>query len=309
MPRFSLYTEAMSDFHRRVESLPFLGIGISTEYGASRSDRALKPEELRRAAPGFGSFLEIGLEAAKGLDEDARRWVAAGLPCTYHFLDVNLDHPEDLDEVWLARVRDLIQELRPAWLCGDAGLWHFGGRERAQMLLLPPILTDDSATRMAEGIVRLREELGLEVLPENPPGQVFIGDLHILDFFARVCDRADTGMLLDCAHLAIYQRLQGESWDCGLRDFPLERVVEVHVAGAREREHEGFGWVEDDHCLNVLPDTWQIVDQVVSGARNLRAVVLECERNPLQEAMVGFEALAKRLESSDFGQRRLELHP
>jgi len=294
----------MAEFAERVAELPFLGIGISTEYGAARVDGCLTPEQLRGAEPSFASFLEIGIETVKGLDEEASRWIAAGLPCTYHFLDLNLDQPGDFDEEWLYQARDLAQMIRPAWLCGDAGLWHFGQRERAQMLLLPPILTDDSASRLAEGIVHLREQIGLEVLPENPPGQVYVGDLHILDFFARVCERADTGMLLDCAHLAIYQRLQNEAWDCGLGDFPLERVVEVHVAGARQRSHEGFAWVEDDHCLDVLPETWQILDQVAAGADNLRAVVLECERNPLHEALAGFEDLAARLDSSVFGQRR-----
>ena len=73
----------------------------------------------------------------------------------------------------------------------------------------------DAADAMADGIVRLREATGFEVLPENPPGQVYLGDLHLLDFFARVIERADTGMLLDCAHLAIYQRLRGRRRSTG----------------------------------------------------------------------------------------------
>ncbi len=294
----------MANFEQRADELPFLGIGISTEYGAARTPGALQPQALREAESGFAAFLEIGLETAKGLDEQARDWLAAGLPCTYHFLDLNLDQPEDLDARWLAQAGALAEQLSPAWLCGDAGLWHFGGRERAQMLLLPPVLTDDSASRLAEGIVRLREELGYEVLPENPPGVVYLGDLHILDFFARVCERADTGMLLDCAHLAIYQRLLGNEWDAGLADFPLERVIEVHVAGARECEQDGFAWIEDDHCLDVLPETWTLLERVAAGATQLRAVVLECERNPLDEALDGFASLVSRLADSPFGRRR-----
>ena len=79
---------------------------------------------------------------AKGLDADTERWVASGAPSTYHFLDLNLDEPEDFDALWLEELHALAAELRPAWLCGDAGLWHFGPRDRAHMLLLPPVLTD-----------------------------------------------------------------------------------------------------------------------------------------------------------------------
>ena len=189
-------------FAKRVQELPVLGLGISTEYGA-RTSGGLDPLELVTHHPDFARFLEVGVEADRGLDAEARRWVAEGRPTTYHFLDVNLDEPEDLDEPWLARVRAHIEVLRPAWLCGDAGLWHFGPRERGHMLLLPPILTRAAAHELAVGIRALSLATGLEVLPENPPGQVFVGDMHLLEFFAEVAESADTGLLLDLAHLAI----------------------------------------------------------------------------------------------------------
>jgi uncharacterized protein (UPF0276 family) len=163
------------------------------------------------------------------------------------------------------------------------------------MLLLPPVLTNDAASAMAEGIGRVSQETGLMVLPENPPGHVYVGDLHILDFFARVTERADTGMLLDCAHLAIYQRQQGLEPMAAFDGFPFDRVVEIHVAGGSTHAHEGYAYVEDDHTPDVLPDTWQIFEEVVGRASNLKAVVFECERNPLDECLSGFERIAQIL--------------
>ena len=278
-------------FVDRVGRLPHLGLGVSTEYGAGDAAHALDVLALHDAHPAYARFLEIGVETAKGLDRHAAAWVARGLPTTYHYLDVNLDEPEDFDEPWLDEVRAIAAAIRPAWLCGDAGMWHLGRRERGHMLLLPPILTRDAADAMADGIVRLREATGFEVLPENPPGQVYLGDLHLLDFFARVIERADTGMLLDCAHLAIYQRLRGQPPLDGLDGFPRERIVEIHVAGGSERRHDGFAWVEDDHTPAVLADTWAIVEAVVPAARELRAVVFECERNPMADCLTGFARL------------------
>jgi uncharacterized protein (UPF0276 family) len=279
-------------FAERVGRLPRLGLGVSTEYGAGDATGALDVLALRDAHPAFAGFLEVGVEAAKGLDRHARAWVARGLPTTYHYLDVNLDEPEDFDDPWLDEVRALAATIRPAWLCGDAGMWHLGRRERGHMLLLPPVLTRDAADAMAEGIVRLREATGYEVLPENPPGALYLGDLHLLDFFARVVERADTGMLLDAAHLAIYQRLRGQQPTAGLDAFPCDRIVELHVAGGRERRHEGYAWVEDDHTPAVLADTWTILDAVLPAAPELRAVVFECERNPMADCLAGFARLA-----------------
>jgi len=292
-------------FLERVGALPRLGLGVSTEYGARRQEGALDPAALRARAPEYAGFLEVGVEVVKGLDADASAWAAAGRATTYHFLDVNLDEPEDLDPRWLAGVEAIAGALRPAWVCGDAGLWHFGARDRGQMLLLPPILMKESIGAMAAGIRALRAALDLEVLPENPPGSIFLGDLHLLEFFAGLAEAADTGLLIDCAHLAIYQRVMGYSPLTGFDSLPWERVVELHVAGGSAVTHEGLVMIDDDHGTTVLPETWQIVEAALARAKNLKAVVVECERNPLEAALPLFEAVAARLPRG-FVQRSVE---
>lgn len=276
---------------------------MSTEYGARTGPGALDPIELRRRHPDFAAFLEIGVETTKGLDDDARAWVRNGWPTTYHFLDVNLEEPEDFDPDWLRQVRQLVRETRPAWVCGDAGLWHFGPRERGHMLLLPPVLEPDAARDMARGIERLRDALELEVLPENPPGHVFVGSMHLLDFFALLSEEADTGIVFDCAHLAIYQRIHGLDPLAALDRFPLERVVEMHVAGARTQHVDGLEIVEDDHTPEPLDDTWAIYEHVAARAPNLKAVVFECEKNPLDECLPGFSRLARSMPRPQRGRR------
>ena len=283
----------------RVRALPELGLGVSTEYGAAGRPGSLDVAALRSQHAGWAGFLEVGVETAKGLDDASLAWCRAGLPTTYHFLDVNLDEPADFDEPWLDQVRATAARLKPAWLCGDAGLWHFGPRDRGHMLLLPPVLTDEAASAMAEGICALRDATGYEVLPENPPGDVFIGDLHLLDFFARVAERADTGLLLDCAHLAIYQRAMGHEPLDGLDGFPLDRVVEIHVAGGTPRERDGWGFIEDDHGGAPLPATWQAFEAALERATNLKAVVFECERNTLDACRPGFTRIASSLRARD----------
>ena len=89
----------------------------------------------------------------------------------------------------------------------------------------------------------------------------------------------------------------------GLADFPLDRVVEVHVAGGTERESHGFAWVDDDHTTDVLPDTWAILDTVAAGADNLRAVVFECERNTEADVVPGFSAIHARIAHTPAGAR------
>lgn len=292
----------MVDFFTRVQSLPTLGVGVSTEYGALGHKDTLDAALLQREHPEYAQFLEVGVEVVKGLDAPTQAWCAQGLPTTYHFLDINLDDPRDFDEAWLLGMQDLLHVVKPAWLCGDAGLWHFGKRGRGHMLLLPPILTDDAAWMMAEGICTLRDRFGLEVLPENPPGAVYAGDLHLLDFFARVCERADTGMLLDCAHLAIYQHAMKQQPRDGFDHFPWERVVEVHIAGGvtmphpDQKKYPKYTYIDDRHTTEVLPATWQIFDEAAAKAKYMKAVIFECERNPTSMCLSGFAQIRQVLQ-------------
>lgn len=284
----------MSSFFERVRALPHLGLGVSTEYGATDREHALDPVALREENPDWAAFLEVGVEVSVGLDVHAVRWAERGWPTTYHFLDVNLDDPTDLEEEWLESVRQTIAVLKPAWLCGDAGLWHLGRRDRGHMLLLPPVLLPEAVVPMADGLRALREATGLEVFPENPPGAAFLGDLHLLDFFAQVAEAADTGLLVDCAHLAMFQRARGHDALTALDGFPCDRVVELHVAGGTVRDHQGLPWVDDDHGQDVLPETWQIAEYITARATNLKAVVIECERNPIDVVRPLFGETAAR---------------
>jgi len=283
------YSTPSMSFHERVQALPTLGIGISTEFGAHHTGLDLLA--LRQAHPSLVRFLEIGADLERGVDVDARAWVERGLPTTYHFLDVNLEEGEDLDKAWIRDTAALARELGAAWLGGDAGLWHVGPRERGHGVLMPPVLEPDSADEMARNVAALREATDLEVLPENPPAHVFLGRMHLLDYFARVCARADCGLLLDVAHLAVYQRVCGHEPLTALDGFPLDHVVEMHVAGGTLFEHEGRTFVNDDHGVAVLPETWTLFEHVIEHAPNLKAIVFECERNTIPEVVPVFERI------------------
>lgn len=277
----------------RVHQLPTLGIGVSTEFGAFGKPESLDIRALRARYPQYAQFLEVGVEVRHGVDEDTRQWVQSGGRTTYHFLDINLSAPERLEQLHLAQVKALVDQIDAAWICGDAGLWYFGQPHPLHMTLLPPILTQESAELYAESIVHCRNIWGKEVLPENPPGTVFAGDLDLLGFYQLVCEAADSGMLLDAAHLAIYQSVCGRAPLDGLSEFPMERIVELHVAGSTAKMVDGLEIWTDDHHPTVRPETWTIAQYVVDHAPNLKAIVFECERNPLESCLEGFERLAK----------------
>lgn len=277
------------DLAARLDALPRLGVGISGEYGVRPS---IDPLAFLETHPGLIHFLEFGTDTERGLDPVIRRWVELGRPATYHFLDVNFEESEDLDEAWMTETGRLARALNAPWICGDSGLWHFGPRDRGHGLLLPPILTEASARDTARSIRRLQDAIDFEVLPENPPSLYFLGDLHILEYFAAVSEHAGCGLLLDLAHLAIFQKARGLEPCDGLDDFPLDRVVEIHVAGGGEVETpDGYRYIDDDHRAELHPDVWTLVEAVVPRAPRLKALCYECEHNDATATVETFRRL------------------
>ncbi|HLU49180.1 MAG TPA: DUF692 family protein [Planctomycetota bacterium] len=261
----------------KIDALPRLGVGISGEYGVRPS---IDPNVFDAEHPGLIHVVEFGSDADRGLDTAILRWADANRPVTYHFLDVNFEEIEDMDETWMDETETFARRVGSPWLCGDSGMWHFGPRDRGHGLLLPPILTRDSAKRTAQSVALLQERTGLPVFPENPPSLYFLGDLHVLDYFALVSELAGCGILLDVAHLAIFQRARGLEPCDGLRDFPVDRIVEMHVAGGGEAvTPDGYRYIDDDHRAEIHPDSWAIVDDVLPRATRLKALIYECEHN------------------------------
>jgi len=279
----------MTTFARRVERLPRLGVGLSGEFDIAA--KGIDVCRMKERYPELIHFYEYGADLERGLDDGVRRWALAGLPVTYHFLDINLEERLDLDQRWLTRTKELAAEINASWLCGDAGRWHFGLRERGHGMLMPPILCRESARETAESIARIEAETGMVCLPENPPAVIYLGDLHILEYFALVAEQSDCGLLLDCAHLAIFQQTRNLAPLAALDNFPLDRVVEMHVAGGSYAEIDGYAYIEDNHSPDPLPATWEIFEYAVPRAKNLKAIVFECERNVPEETLEVFARL------------------
>ena len=82
----------------------------------------------------------------------------------------------------------------------------------------------------------------------------------------------------------------------------MDRIVNASLGPASRR----IVMVEDDHTVEVLPETWEIVTAVGGAATELRAVVFECERNPMEQCLPGFKKIHRLLDGTPFGMRGAE---
>jgi uncharacterized protein (UPF0276 family) len=103
--------------------------------------------------------------------------------------------------------------------------------------LLPVSLKRSEVSRVADRIRRARDAIGVPLAIENVsyywhPGRAEVGEA---EFLSRVCEAADCGLMLDVNNAYVNCQNFGLDPEAWLRDAPLERVVQIHVAG-----HEWF---------------------------------------------------------------------
>lgn len=130
--------------------------------------------------------------------------------------------------------------------------------------------------RVAGRAAALQDRLKLPLLHENAfyyaraPGS----DMIEADFIAAVVEKAQTHLLLDLHNIYANSRnFSGYDAWAFLRTVPLDRVIEIHIAGGQVSE----GWYHDFHSQAVPDQVWEMLSYVVPRASRLRAVVLEVQ--------------------------------
>ena len=99
--------------------------------------------------------------------------------------------------------------------------------------LLPVPFKESEVGRIADRIKRAQDVARIPMAIENVsfylhPGKREMGEA---EFLARVCDAADCGLMLDVNNAYVNATNFGHDIDDWMKTAPLERVVQMHVAG------------------------------------------------------------------------------
>jgi uncharacterized protein (UPF0276 family) len=156
-------------------------------------------------------------------------------PLVTHGLTMSLGGVDPLDHDYLRDLAGFLREVASPWhsdhLCFSAS------SGRALHDLLPVSLTRATVEHVASRISEARDVLALPLAIENVsyywhPGRAEMSEAELL---ALVCERAGCGLLLDVNNAFVNATNFGFDIDGWMRAAPLERVVQIHVAG-----HEWF---------------------------------------------------------------------
>ena len=274
--------------------LPYLGLGLSTNLGASDLP---DPFRLIDQRPGLFDFVEYSAplsftqaqaEAALLPELVARR---GRLPAIFHPVHLNLYGPELESDERIAALQDHLSQIGSPWVGNDVGWWHHGGAPFPGYLYLPPPLSEAGLSDCAAHALNLQAKLDRPLLLENPALLAKSGPLHVLDFMAELHRRTGLGLILDLGHLLSHQLSRGLPLKDGLDGFPLEQVIEIHLAGGVVTTRGARRFYVDDHTQAVREELFMLLEDLLPRCVNLRAVTFEGDGHPAQVATLTLERL------------------
>lgn len=125
--------------------------------------------------------------------------------------------------------------------------------------LMPLGFTRDNADRVAERLERVQDALAVPIAFENVTYYAHLGprELDETEFIVRILERSSAGLLLDVNNVFVNSRNHGFDPFAFIAALPLDRVVELHVAG-HEREPDGL--LLDTHAAPVAGAVYELLE-------------------------------------------------
>ena len=243
--------------------LPFLGAGISFRpawrYEVVRHRAALGaveciPEDV--AGPAGARDLQVLRDA---------------VPVLLHGIGLSLGSADGLEPERLEHVARLAEALSPPWFSEHIAFTRAGGIEIGHLTPLPH--TREAVEAVAENVAALKRRLpGLPVLLENIASNLPLpgAEMSEPEFVRAVVETADAGLLLDLENVHANATNQGLDPIAYLETLPLERAVEVHLAGGL---FSGGEYI-DTHTRPVPEESWALLEWLVPRA-DVRVVIIE----------------------------------
>jgi uncharacterized protein (UPF0276 family) len=239
-------------------------------------------DELLHRLPGEIDFLEICPEnymRRGGYFPAALDFARAHYPVVTHGLTMSIGGSDPLDDAYLAELRDFVRTAESPWHSDHLCFSSSGGRQLHD--LLPIAFKERSVSRIADRIKRAQDTLGVPMAIENISFYMHPGarEMSEAEFIARVCDAADCGLMLDVNNAYVNSRNFGFDADEWMRAVPLDRVVQMHVAGHEWFDEGAAGTlILDTHGAEVCDPVLALLERVLAKTGPV-PVLLERDQN------------------------------
>jgi uncharacterized protein (UPF0276 family) len=216
------------------------------------------------AAEGRVAFVEISPENYMHRGGRSLAWfeaIAERMPVITHGLMMSLGGLEPLDDDYFEHLRSFLDRHGRSWHSDHLCFSNQDGAVLHDLLPLPA--DEETARRVAARVREAQDRLERPLALENISYYLPMGEprLSEAEFMSLVCEEADCGLLLDVNNIYVNSKNFGFDVREMLAGYPLERVVQLHVAG--HTHWSRFDFFLDDHGSTPEPTVHELMQWVV----------------------------------------------
>ncbi|MFZ4246351.1 DUF692 domain-containing protein [Streptomyces griseoincarnatus] len=246
-------------------SLPNLGTGLG--YRAELHDHILK----HRADIAWLEVITDFFLHAPATQRELRA-LAEEFPIVPHSLELSVGSTDELDMDYLRGVAEVADCVDAPWVSDHLCFTRENGIHLGN--LTPVVRTREHARHIAERAQRIQDVLGRKFLLENITYYVDPrGELTEAEMLSEIMEHCDCGILLDLSNVDINARNFGFDPYGFLDALPLDRVVQIHLAGSAADGQENALEI-DRHNAPVSKQVMSLLSYVC-GRADIKGVLLE----------------------------------
>ncbi len=235
------------------------------------------------------NFLVDGGKALENLDRILERY-----PVVQHGVSLAIGSPNPLDFEYLKRVKALAKRTKTPWISDHLCWGRLPGAHYHDLLPLP--YTQKVIDYVAERARIVQDYLELPFALENLSSYVTFrhDEMAEWEFYSAVIEKANIYMMLDVNNIYVSSRNHGFDPKDYYRNLPMDRVLQIHLAGHTDRG----AYVLDTHDTYVRDEVWAIYGEVYPLTRGV-STLLEWDDNFITFQETWDEALkAKQFQQS-----------
>ncbi len=229
-----------------------------------------KPQHFQSIMENAGSVKWLEIHAENYMGDGGRplaqlRHLAERFPISVHGVGLSIGGEGPLNADHLARLKHLVDWLKPAsfsehlaWSTHDSQFYND---------LLPLPYTDKSLARICDHIDQVQEQLGRQMLLENPSSYLAFAESTWEEpaFLAEIARRTGCGLLLDVNNVFVSATNLGYRPQDYIDAYPLNLVGEIHLGGHDEDEDEhGAPLLIDSHGAEIVDPVWALLDYTLA---------------------------------------------
>lgn len=225
------------------------GLGLRRSFIAAAVDQLPEQVDFMEVAP--ENWIDVGGRYGHLFEK-----IIEKMPMVCHGLSLNLGGPAPLDEAFIRRVGQFIQQhtircySEHLSYCADEGHLYD---------LMPIPFTQDAIKHVVDRINQVQDIIGQRMAIENvsyyaAPGKM----MDEIDFINTILEKADCALLLDVNN--IYVNSINHQYDAEefLKALPGERIAYAHIAGHYE---EAEDLRVDTHGADVVDPVWDLLQK------------------------------------------------